>query len=188
MAEPSYFFSYVLQFDDDGTYYVGSTNAPFARWTEHAIGNGTGAKATEGRSFVVRMAAPFFSRREAEYNEGRLQRALERDPHSLEALVQVFDQMVNVVRPQKTLAELVADEKAYEREMRRSFHHTKIGPFGGRKATCGYDKGEIFGTTDWETLLQMERERMALESVGGKYRDRKACQRCLRHAPARTDP
>ena len=32
-----FYFSYVLQFDD-GTFYVGHTNAPAARWTEHAAG------------------------------------------------------------------------------------------------------------------------------------------------------
>ena len=62
-ANPEFFFSYVLQFDD-GTFYVGHTNAPAARWSEHAAGLSV---ATAGKgSFRVRMALPFGTRKEAQ--------------------------------------------------------------------------------------------------------------------------
>ena len=113
----SYWFSYVLELDD-GSYYPGSTVAPFARWTEHAVD--AGAKATIGHKFTVRAAWPFLTRREAEYNEKRLHEALNRSPKDLEALLAVFDQVMNAVRPQKTLAELHRDEAARIRAVVRA--------------------------------------------------------------------
>ena len=32
-SSPEFFYTYILQFEDDGTFYVGSTNNPAARWT-----------------------------------------------------------------------------------------------------------------------------------------------------------
>ena len=81
VAQPAHFFSYVLRFEDDGGFYVGSTNAPYTRWTEHAIG--IGAKATADRRFTVCMAMPFLTRNEAEYNEKRLQQLSTVDPVTL---------------------------------------------------------------------------------------------------------
>ena len=68
-----FYFSYVLQFDD-GTFYVGHTNAPAARRSEHAAGLST-ATADRG-TFRVRMALPFGTRKEAHYNEERIQASL----------------------------------------------------------------------------------------------------------------
>ena len=34
-ADPAFFFSYVIQFEDDGSFYVGSTNAPAAQGRIH---------------------------------------------------------------------------------------------------------------------------------------------------------
>ena len=71
--QPVAFFSYVIQFDNDGSFYVGSTNAPLARFSEHAIG--VGAKATAGKGpFKVRLILPFLTRKEAEYNESGYRR------------------------------------------------------------------------------------------------------------------
>ena len=194
LAEPSYFFSYVLQLDD-GSYYIGSTNAPYARWTEHAIGNG--AKATAGHTFTIRMVAPFLSRREAEYNERRLQRALDKNPASLEALLTVFDQMVSVVRPQKTFTELRLEEKKYESEMNRLLHYAPMGMgFVGthRPLACGYDSWlrkpfvpgvtsveEPRTTSDWDQLKKWARD----EELTGdqKIHGWPVCRRCLEHAP-----
>ena len=179
VAEPSYFFSYVLQLDD-GSYYIGSTNAPDARWTEHAVGNG--AKATAGHSFTIRMVAPFLSRREAEYNEGRLQRALEKNPESLEALLTVFEQMINVVRPLKTLSQLREEEESYEREMRIVMHQSEAlswNPGGLPPTACGYKGLKYFSTGDWSQLKKMAKD----EDITGHIYGRKVCRRCLEHAP-----
>ena len=93
-----FYFSYVLQFDD-GTFYVGHTNAPAARWTEHAAGQSV-ATADKGK-FRVRMAMPFGTRKEAQYNEERMQAALKSGADRLVALIQVFDQLINVGAPTK---------------------------------------------------------------------------------------
>ena len=60
-SEPEFYFSYVLQFDDE-SFYVGHTNAPASRFTEHAAGQST-ATANRG-PFRVRMAMPFGTRKE----------------------------------------------------------------------------------------------------------------------------
>ena len=182
-AQPAHYFSYVLQFED-GAFYVGSTNAPFARWTEHAVG--VGAKATSGRRFTVRMALPFLSRREAEYNEKRLQKALARGPRDMEAMLAVFDQILDVVRPPKTFSQLRKEEEAHESEMRSVFHHSKALMWnlsGLPPTTCGYTGWQYYSTQSWDALIQQAREEDALRAVGGNYAGRKVCRRCLEHAP-----
>ena len=186
MAAPAYYFSYVLQLDD-GSYYIGSTNAPFARWTEHAVGEG--AKATAGHSFTIRMVAPFLSRREAEYNERRLQQALEKDVVSLEALLMVFDQMINVVRPPKTFTELKREEEQHESEMNRLFHHSGRRHQNLPVLTCGYDswKYKPIGsreprtTGDWEQLKKWARDEDLTGDIN--IHGTPVCRRCLDHAP-----
>lgn len=182
-AAPAFFFSYVLEFEDDGSFYVGSTNAPAARWTEHAVG--VGAKATAGRKFTVRMAMPFLSRKEAEYNEKRTQEALDRGgPSNLEALLSLYDQMINMVRPPKTFSELREEEERYINKMSRVFHHSRseMGSFGNRPpTTCGY-KGPTgyFSTKDWDVLKKMARD----EDYTGNIYGREVCRLCLEYAPA----
>ena len=105
----------------------------------------------------------------------RMQAALERMQSALQN-----------VTPQKTLVELRQEERDYETEMQSVFHHStalyfNLGP--RPPTTCGYDGSSYYSTQDWSVLLQMERERMALESAGGKSRGRQACQRCLALAP-----
>ena len=179
-AEPSYWFSYVLRLSD-GTFYVGSTNSPGARWTEHAVD--IGAKATAGRPFRICMVLPFLSRKEAEYNEKRLQNALDQSPEHVESLLSVFDQMINVVRPQKTLSQLQEEEITYEREMSSVFHHSKALSYnpGGRPDTaCGYGGQKYYSTTDWDQLRKMARD----EDFTGNTYGRRVCRRYLEHAPA----
>ncbi len=183
-AQPAHYFSYVLQFED-GSFYVGSTNAPYARWTEHA--GGVGAKATSGRTFTVRMALPFLSRREAEYNEKRLQEALARGPRDMEALLAVFDQTLNVVRPPKTFSQLRQEEERYVHEMETVFHHSTAllsNPGGFPPTACGYPEPKYFSTQSWETLKKMARD----EDYTGHIYGRKVCSRCLEHAPEESTP
>lgn len=178
-AGASYYFSYVLQLDD-GSFYIGSTNAPFARWTEHAVSKG--AKATDGKQFRVRMAIPFLTRREAEYNEQRLTNALRNGIQHIEALLTAFDQMVNVVRPEKTFSQLQREEAEYLREMERVFHHSTALSFnlGPRPGTaCGYNGPSFYSTNDWEQIKKMARD----EDFTGNIYGRKVCRRCLELAP-----
>ena len=178
-ADPEFYFSYVLQFDD-GTYYVGHTNAPAARWTEHAAGT-SGATADRG-SFRVRMALPFGTRKEAQYNEDRIQVALRTSPDRLDAMLRVFDQLISVVRPQKSFSDLKQEEDQYEAEMQRVFHHSKALLFnpGGRPGTaCGYNGHKFYATDNWSTLQKMARD----EDFTGNIYGRKVCRRCLEHAP-----
>lgn len=180
-AMPVFYFSYVLELDD-GTFYVGSTNAPVARWVEHAAG--IGAKATSGKSFKVRMALPFQSRREAEYNEERLQRALQQaGPQALTALIGVFEQVIKVIKPERTLSQLQREEAEYESEMQRVFHHSTALAFNfGRRpgTSCGYNGFQFFSTNNWETLKKMARD----EDYTGNVYGREVCRRCLEHAPS----
>ena len=179
LASPEFFFSYVLRFDD-GTFYVGHTNAPAARWTEHAVGL-SDATARRG-PFAVKMAMPFQSRKEAQYNEDRLQAALRDSPKRLDALVRVFEQMVNVVRPQKTFSELRDEEAQYESEMQTVFHYSTALMFnmGRRPGTaCGYNGYQFYSTNQWEDLRKKARD----EDFTGNIYGRKVCRRCLDMAP-----
>ena len=172
--QPVAFFSYVIQFDNDGSFYVGSTNAPLARFSEHAIG--VGAKATAGKGpFKVRLILPFLSRKEAEYNEQRLRAALEKGPVNIEAMLEVFDRIINIVRPQKTFSELREEEEQYVREMGHVFHYSENLMFGTNKPTaCGW-KGTHYGTSNWDELKKMARD----EDYTGNVYGRKVCRRCM---------
>ena len=138
----------------------------------------------------------FLSRKEAEYNEARIRSALAKGPASIEAMIDNFSRISTMIRPVKTLDDLRAEERAFVAEMEGAFHHVPVGhSFVVRTATCGWTgalPNAIFdgtiknptGTDRWEALFQMERERKALESVGGRYSGRNACQRCLALAPS----
>ncbi len=176
---PVSFFSYVIQFDNDGSFYVGSTNAPLARFSEHAAG--VGANVTAGKGpFKIRLILPFLSRKEAEYNESRIQAALDKGPKHVDALLEVFDRMINIVRPQKTFSQLRREEEEYEREMKEVMHHSKavIGTGGYTPTTCGYPVTH-YSTHDWEQLKKMARD----EDFTGNIYGRRVCRRCLEHAP-----
>lgn len=180
IAQPEFFFSYVLQFDD-GTFYVGHTNAPAARWSEHAAGL---SPATANRGpFRVRLAYPFGTRTEAQYNEARIQDALRAGSHRVEAMLRVFDQIIDVVRPPKTFSQLREEEAEYESEMQSVFHHSTALTYnmGRRPGTaCGYNGPSFYSTQDWSVLIKMARD----EDFTGNIYGRKVCRRCLEHAPA----
>lgn len=179
-GSPEFYFSYVLQFDN-GTFYVGSTNAPASRFIEHAAGKST-ATAHRG-NFRVRMAMPFGTRKEAQYNEHRIQDALRVGADRVEALIRVFDQLINIVRPQKTFSELQREEQEYESEMQIVFHHSHALMYniGQRPGTaCGYNGYQFYSTQDWGILKKMARD----EDFTGNIYGRKVCRRCLQHAPS----
>lgn len=185
-AAPKFFYSYILQFDDDGTFYVGSTNNPAARFTEHAVG--VGAVATTGRRFHVRLVHQFETRKEAEYNEKRIARALERGPKNVEAMIDNIDRINQMIRPEKTLSQLVEEERQYEADMRRSFHHTEalVGcPEFAPPAACGWT-GETYGTGDWEAFAQEAIDQEVRLSAGLNVNHRwgrPLCRLCVAKIP-----
>ena len=181
-AAPEFFYSYILRFEDDGTFYVGSTNNPAARFTEHAVG--VGAVATSGRRFAVELVHQFGSRTEAEYNEGRIKSALAKGPVNVEAMIDNFKRISMMIRPEKTLPQLRHEEDTYDRAMRKVRHYATISYGGVRSAAaCGYDGREFPSTDNWPALIQQAREEEALKTVGGRYDGRPACRQCLALAP-----
>ena len=190
-AEPEFYYSYVLRFEDDGDFYVGSTNNPAARFTEHAVG--VGAVATSGRRFTVCLVHQFGSRKEAEYNEERIRSALAKGPVNVEAMIDNFNRISMMIRPEKTFSQLRKEEEAFISEMSRVFHFSTAlvwNPGGPPATACGFAGGPIGGgkigyysTNSWESLIQQAREEDALAAVGGSPKDREVCRRCLALAP-----
>ena len=180
-----FYYTYILELDGGG-YYVGSTNEPLSRFTEHAI---NGAEATVGQRFTVRLVNQFETRKEAEYNEKRIQAALDRGPGNVAAMIDNFSRIADMIRPQKTLKDLQREEEEYEHEMRISFHQSKalLGFFA--PAACGWtggSTGEFFATPDWEEyaqefVLQEEGKRFGLPAR--QRWGRELCQYCVAAIP-----
>lgn len=186
--EPGVYYVYILRLNDDSL-YVGQTNDLVSRLAEHSID--AGAEATKGQAPQLVWFSHTHDRSGAHQMEQRLQAALKRSPLELEAIIERFNSLLDLVRPQKTLRQLEAEERAYESKMRRLFHHSKalIWNPGGRPATtCGYNGPEYYSTDDWGTLRQMQRKKEALESVGGKFQGRPPCPECLAKAPVSESP
>ena len=183
--EPGVLYVYILRLRDNSL-YVGQTNDLTSRVAEHVID--AGAEATRGQSPQLVWFSHTHDRNSARQMEQRLQTALERSPLEVEAIIDRFSSLLDLVRPQKTLRQLQDEEQAYESKMRRHFHHSKALLFniGPRPATaCGYDGPEYYSTNDWNELRQRQREKEAVESVGGEYRGgRPPCPACLAKAPA----
>ena len=183
-SNPEFFYTYILRFEDNGTFYVGSTNNPAARWTEHAVG--VGAVASSGRQFTVRLVHQFLTRKEAEYNEARIKGALSKGPVNIEAMIDNFSRISSMIRPEKTFSQLREEEEAYTREMERVFHHSTAliwNPGGLPPTTCGWKGPQYYSTQDWAALIQQAREEDAVRAVGGSPSGRKVCRRCLALAP-----
>ena len=111
-----------------------------------------------------------------------MQAALKSGADRLVALIQVFDQLINVVRPQKTFSELQREEQEYESKMQKVFHHSDALTFnlGPRPGTaCGYNGFSFYSTQDWGQLQKMARD----EDFTGHIYHRRVCRACLDHAP-----
>ena len=179
-SKPEFFYVYILELDD-GEWYVGSTNSPAARLTEHAIG--VGALATAGKTFQLRLVQTFDTRVEAEYNESRIKSAMNRKGNRhIAAMVDNFNRISNMIRPEKTFSQLKAEEERYITEMERVFHHSTALSFnlGPRPPTsCGYDGSGYYSTNDWDLLQKMARD----EAYTGNIYGREICQRCIDNAP-----
>ena len=182
-SQPILWYVYILELGD-GAFYIGQTNDLDTRLVEHTLD--VGAIATKGTVHKLVWFSHTHSREAAQHMEKRLQATLERSPLEIKVIIERFDRLLQMVRPEKTLRQLEAEDRAHEKEMRKVFHHSTalmFNPGGRPPTTCGYDGPEYYSTQEWSVLHQMERERKALESVGGRSHDKQVCQRCLALAP-----
>ena len=182
-SQPILWYVYILELGD-GAFYIGQTNDLDTRLVEHTLD--VGAIATKGTVHKLVWLSHTHSREAAQHMEKRLQTTLERSPLEIKVIIERFDRLLQMVRPEKTLRQLEAEDRAHEKEMRKVFHHSTalmFNPGGRPPTTCGYDGPEYYSTQEWSVLHQMERERKALESVGGRSHDKQVCQRCLALAP-----
>lgn len=57
---------------------------------------------------------------------------------------------------------------------------------GPAKAACGWDggeRGELYGSADWEDVARKARVHAAAHAAGGEAEGRESCQRCLALMP-----
>lgn len=176
--EPLFWYVYIERMDD-GKLYVGQTNNILARHIEHSID--AGARATSGQGNTLVFVAPVLDRGMARNFERRLQAALDRSPMDVEAQIQEFREVMDMLRPPKSLRQLEKDQRAFDSRMRKAFHYwpsrLSLGP-NRWKAHCGWDGDEIYGTERLEAFRQRCREADALASVGGSYPGRQPCADC----------
>ena len=95
---------YILELED-GDFYVGQTNDLKVRLAEHAMGAGAGhTKGMKPRLVWVNMAT---ERESAKLMEARLQRAKERakerNPERVRKLAADFDELVRMIKPDRTV-------------------------------------------------------------------------------------
>ena len=176
-AAPDFYYTYVLRFEDTGDFYVGSTNNPAARFTEHAVG--VGAVATSGRQFTVCLVHQFGSRREAEYNEERIQSALDKGPVNVEAMIDNFKRISMMIRPEKTFNQLRREQERYDSEQNRYMHISKA-----QRTVCGWEIPWNLSVhrpnpLDIASFVQKAREEDALRGVGSEPPGMPVCRRCL---------
>ncbi len=191
VREPVLWYVYILRLEG-GELYIGQTNDMDSRLVEHNLD--AGSTATAGQEGELVFFTHTHSRESAKRTEERLRRTLQRSPLEIESIIEHFDRLVRLIRPEKTLAQLRQDEADYESEMRSHFHlciSSYYNPI--TKTACGWQpdgqlfsgrlRGGIHGTESWELLRQRERERLALKSVGSKQSGHSVCQRCLKLIP-----
>ena len=185
--EPSLYYVYILRMDG-GEFYVGQTNDLASRLAEHSID--AGAAATRGKRPELVWFSHTHDRDSAKQMEQRLQSALARSPLEIEQIVARFQDLLDLVRPQKTLRELEQEQREFDSEMAHSFHHVPL-VIGRVKASCGWkgrdvDGWAVYGTNKWSELRAIQEEKEKVESVGVAYRPtggRPPCRHCLALAP-----
>ena len=141
-TEPVGWYVYILALEDGG-YYVGQTNNLPIRYLEHSLG--VGAKATAGANARLEWFTYAHSREAARSMELRIQRALDKAPERVDNLIATFRQMIDLVKPDKTLRELEAIDRAYETEMSRMSHWTPVLGGRARESACGWNGIRRFG-------------------------------------------
>ena len=203
---PLVWYVYILEMGT-GELYIGQTNDLETRIAEHTVGGG--AKATAQSTAKLVWFSHTHDREAAHRMEARLQAAYERAPEEVRGQVDRFHRLIRLVLPEKTLREL-EEEQAERDQLAASAYHLLTRKDGDvfLSAVCGYrGHGDIWerdarsgtftgvglnasaeardiGSMNPATLLQWERERKALEGVGGVYGRRPVCVPCYRQAEA----
>ena len=197
--EPLVWYVYIIELDTGG-FYIGQTNSLETRLAEHATGGG--AKATAQSGNLVWFSHTH-DREAAHRMEGRLQAACDRAPKEIRNMADRFQRLIRLVCPEKTLREL-EEEQAERDRVASGRYHLLVRKTGDifLSAACGYrGGGDIWeqdarsglnesaeardvGSMNEARLLQREKERKALESVGGEYKGRQVCVPCYKHAEA----
>ena len=87
-------------------------------------------------------------------------------PVNIKAMIDNFERITHMIRPDKTFSELRREEEVYVLDMERVFHHTAAMVGWPRPTTCGW-AGKHYGASDWDAVRQSPRP----------------CRRCLDRAP-----
>lgn len=178
--QPLLYYAYILELSD-GSYYAGHTNNLKARLAEHALGT---AKATQGKKGKLRWLTQTYDRRNAANIEARLKRAIGRGDPKLHEAIADFESLIAIIKPQKTLAELEAEDLTYRAQMGRWMHVLHHHP---QRTACGWS-GQAYGYWDndsgWASLAKDARVHAAAQAAGGRAQGREPCERCLELMPA----
>ena len=173
------YYAYILELVNGG-YYAGHTNNLKARLAEHALGT---TAATRGKKGRLVWFTQTYEREHATKIEARLKRAIGRRDPKLQEAIADFDSLVAIVKPQKTLAELVHDDQTHRAQMERWMHVVLWHP---NQTACGW-AGKAYGYRGddaWDNLTRDARVHAAAEAAGGRADGRKPCERCLELMPA----
>lgn len=171
---PLVWYVYILEFEDGG-YYIGQPNSLTERVAEHAMG--AGAESTAGRPHKLVWFNQTHDRESAIKMENRLQDAVERRPLKVKEMVGSFDNLLKLVKPDKTLQELRDDEKKYIRDNGRLFHHVPVTLRPFNSAACGWGggpQGQLYGTSDWTVLAKDAETFDKVMGVAGEEAARRA--------------
>ena len=183
-SRPIGWYVYVLELSDGG-YYVGQSNNLPVRHLEHLLD--VGSERTRGKSGNLVWFNQVGSRDGARSMERRVQRAIDSSPQKFESMRQTFRQLVDLVKPDKSLRELQEDELEYEAEMASSFHLTKMR-MSQHYAICDWDgfyrgRPALYGTGDVDSFRKELRLYRAHIEAGGdrtafSYGKLPPCQNC----------
>ena len=123
--KPTVWYVYIL--DEGNKFYVGQTNDMEARLVEHG---------TKGRSAKLVWFNQASSREAAKTMEARLQRTLDNDQDGIVRLVDQFDRLLRIMRPEKKLLDLQREHEEHEVYSRKVFHYVP-NAIGQNKTACG---------------------------------------------------
>ena len=179
--DPIVWYVYIL--DQGDRFYVGQTNDIEARLLEH------GTKGRSGRLVWFNQAS---TRESAKTMESRLQRTLDSDPDGIVRLVNQFDRLLAIMRPEKSLMDLQREHRAMESYSRKVFHHIPLR-IGQNKTACGewaYNSQIGTGAKGVGSIEDLRRNdevlRQVLEATGDEDTARRAapygresCRYCL---------
>lgn len=200
-GNPLLHYVYILR-DEEGHFHIGQTNDLETRVAEHSRLPGACTSDRVGLRLV--WFTHTHSGDMARRIETRLGRTLQQSPMEIGDLVDRFERLIRLIRPEMTLAEMRREAKREMREVERAFHH--IPPTAGRVPlpTCAdhfeysYEYADLngsfkglpvpafHGTGSWEELAREVIVHRKAERVGIEAKprwERPLCRRCLSVMP-----